>query len=164
MLIWLDSKKTQHNLGKGCNNPYKRIHELTKMLTNPLRPYAIGSGQRVAIVFGVISPKIRRSTVAVNVAIVTPFCPKSESAIEVRIAERKIFTRSFEMRIVFIRCSFLSRSLPARKARLFLFLRRILRRSLFIPKNALSEIENNMESTIRENAIINKYEGMSSKL
>ena len=129
----------------------------------PLKPYAMESGQRVAIVFGVISPKISRRIVAVKVAIETPLEPKSERAIEVKIAERKIFTRSFEMRIVFISCSFLSKSLPARKALLSLFLRRILKRSLFIPKKALSEIEKSIERTIRENAIINKYEGISSK-
>lgn len=73
-----------------------------------------------------------------------------------------MFTRSFEIRIVLIRSSFFSSSFAARIARRFLFLRRILSLNLFIPRNALSEIEKSIERIMRARAIINKYEGMSS--
>ena len=73
-----------------------------------------------------------------------------------------MFTRSFEIRSEFIRYSFLSRSFPTLSAffsRFFLLRRR---RSLFIPRNALSEIEKSMERIIKTAQIINKYEGTSS--
>ena len=115
------------------------------------------------IVFGVISPKINKSTVAARVAIPTPFSPKISSATAVKIEERRIFTKSFETKSEFIKCSFLSKSFPAVCARLFLFFLRILSLSLFIPKKALSEIEKSIERTIKiTRIIISTYEGYSS--
>ena len=126
-------------------------------LTNPLRPYAIVSGQRVEIVLGVISPKIRSSTVATRVAIPTPFEPKIPKAISAIIDETKIFTKSLDTKRVLISCSRCSSNLLMRTAFLSLFLRLILSFNLFIPRIELSEMENIMERTIKAIRIIIVY-------
>ena len=121
----------------------------TTMSTKSESAYAIPSGLRVERVFGVISPKTRSKIVTTNVAIPTPRSPKSASAAAVRIDDSRIFTRSFATSSVFISISFFSRSFPARNARLSFFPRSTRRRSLFIARKELSEMENNIESTIR---------------
>ena len=123
------------------------------------------SGQRVEIVFGVISPKIKRSKVATRVAIPTPLGPKVSRAIDVIIEERKMFTMSLETRSELIRRSLWSKRRPAMRARLSLFFLRILSLNLFIPRKELSEMENNMERTIRPTSTRNiQGEGLESIL
>ena len=59
---------------------------------------ATRSGCSAAIVFGVISAKIRMTKVSASVAIAMPASPKSLIAMTVAIAEARILTRLLPLR------------------------------------------------------------------
>ena len=136
---------------------FKGVNNTTSELIRGDENIAKDSGLSLAILFGVISPKISTTTVITAVETVAPRLSSfsnSTKSIVPRDAAR-IFTILFPTRIVFNNFSFLSKSFPARIALLsFLFLKsRNL--NLLIDRKALSEAEKIIESKIRTTAKIN---------
>jgi len=77
---------------------------------------AIRSGWSAATVLGVISAKIKITSVSASVAIAMPASPKSRIAITVAMADARILTRLFPIRMSPINRSGLCNSRIARRA------------------------------------------------
>ena len=116
---------------------------------------AILSGYVSATVLGTISPKIKTSTVAIATAIPTAPSPENdETAIAVITTAIRVFTSVLPISPVVKKlCLFFNISVT-RIALLFLRCFKYRMRSLFAPKNAVSEAEKNIEKISNSTSII----------